>query len=585
MNKFTLIPLAALIASSVAVADETKVFKFSDNGAPTTFDTTQAGTMYATTIVTAVYDTLYEYKYLTMPFELKPNLAVALPEVSEDGLTYTIKIKQGVMYADDPAFADGKGREVVADDFVYSLKRHFDKKNRSQGSWLWSGKIEGLDAWKTEGSDYAKEIPGLKAVDKYTIQIVLTKPYPQLTYTFAMGFSGIVPKEAVAKYGRELSVHPVGSGPFKLVSHNNTKTVLERNPSYRGDTMDLAKEGYDESIHGASGIAALEGKSLPIVDRIEANWIKQASARWNSFSKGNEIANTGLQNEQVGTVLSSKNPVVLKPEYAEKYNYKVDTEAGLVYNLFNFDDEYFGRSDDPKINAQNKALRCSIVKSFNWTERIDRFYLGLGNAYPGFIVPGTDGFDPNMDKTSIEQDIAGAKALLAENGWDAKSLPKLVYPSVSSVKAKQFFEQFKGNLVKIGYPKNKIKYKSYATFGDYNKDVKKSKTQMISMAWGLDYPDAENTLQLFYGPNRSPGSNSSNYNNPEYNAMYEQASVMQPSPERTAIYKKMNTILVDDCVGIGSFSRTGVTMWHKDALVWPQRSVIGNYFKYVDTTK
>jgi ABC-type transport system substrate-binding protein len=585
MNKFTLIPLAALIASSVAVADETKVFKFSDNGTPTTFDTTQSGTMYATTIVTAVYDTLYEYKYLTMPFELKPNLAVDLPQVSEDGLTYTIKIKQGARYSDDPAFPDGKGREVVAEDFVYSLKRHFDKKNRSQGSWLWSGKIEGLDAWKKEGSDYSKEIPGLKALDKYTIQIVLTKPYPQLTYTFAMGFSGIVPKEAVEKYGRELGVHPVGSGPFKLVSHNTTKTILERNPNYRGDTMDLAKEGYDEAIHGASGIGALEGKSLPIVDRIEANWIKQSSARWNSFTKGNEIANTGLQSEQVNTVLSSKNPVALKPEYAEKYNFKVDTEAGLVYTLFNFDDEYFGRSDDPKINAQNKALRCSIIKSFNWTERIDRFYLGLGNAYPGFIVPGTDGFDPNMDPSTIAQDIAGAKTLLADNGWDAKSLPKLVYPFVSSVKSKQFFEQFKGNLVKIGYPKNKIKNKTYATFGDYNKDVKKSKTQIISMAWGLDYPDAENTLQLFYGPNRSPGSNSSNYNNPEYNALYEESSVMQPSPERTAIYKKMNNILVEDCVGIGSFSRTGVTMWHKDAIAWPQRSVIGNYFKYVDTAK
>ena len=582
MRKVTLLSLAVMMAPGLAQADNLKVFKYSDSGTPTTFDTTQAGTRYSSTITTAIYDTLYEYKYLKSPFELKPNLAIALPEVSADGLTYTIKIKQGVRYSDDPAFADGKGREVVADDFIYSLKRHFDPKNRSQGAWLWAGKIVGLDAWKEAGSDYKKAVAGLKALDKYTIQVTLTKPYPQMTYTFAMGFSGVVPKEAVDKYGRELSIHPVGSGPFKLESHNNTKTVLVKNSNYRHETFDLAASGYDAKLQGYTGIAALDGKTLPIVDRIEANWIKQSSARWNSFTKDNEIANTTLQNEQIETVLSSKNPVVLKPEYAEKYNFRVSTEAGLVYNLFNFDDEYFGHSDNPKTNSQNKALRCSIIKSFDWPQRVSRFYLGMGNAYPGFIVPGTDGFDAGMDKTSIIQDIKGAKKLLKENGWTAKNLPVLYYPSVASTKSKQFFEQFRGNLTKIGYPKNKIKFKSYATFGDFNRDLKKSKTQMMSMGWGLDYPDAENTLQLFYGPNRSPGSNSSNYNNPEYNGLYEKSSVMQPSPERTAIYRKMNQMLVDDCVGIGSFSRTGVSLWHKSAVMLPQSNVIGNYFKYVD---
>jgi len=582
MRKLTFLSLAILMAPALSQADNLKVFKYSNNGTPTTFDTTQSGTMYSNTINTAIYDTLYEYKYLKTPYELKANLAASMPKVSKDGLTYTIDIKHGVKFSDDPAFKDGKGREVVAGDFVYSLKRHFDPQNRSQGAWLWSGKIVGLDDWKKEGADYSKVVEGLKALDKYTIQITLTQPFPQLTYTLAMGFAGIVPKEAVDKYGREISIHPVGSGPFRLVSHNNTKTVLEKNPTYRHETFNLSASGYDAAKHGATGIAALDGKTLPIVDRIEANWIKQSSARWNSFSKDDEIVNTSLQNEQIETVLSSKNPVQLKPEYAEKYNYKVSSEPGFVYNLFNFDDKDLGHSDDPKINMQNKALRCSIIKSFNWPQRIDRFYLGLGEAYPGFIVPGTDGFDPNMDKTSIKQDIAGAKKLLKDNGWTAKNLPVLYYPSVSSTKSKQFFEQFRGNLTKIGYPRNKIKFKGYASFGDFNRALKQSKTQMMSMAWGMDYPDAENTLQLFYGPNRSPGSNSANYNNPEYNALYEQSSVMQPSPERTKIYKEMNKILVDDCVGIGSFSRTTVDLWHKEAIVWPEKDVLGNYFKYVD---
>ena len=138
MTKYKMLPLIALLASSFAVANEVKVFKFSEDEIPTTFDTVQAGTTYSNTIVTAVYDTLYEYKYLKRPFELKPDLAVGMPTVSEDGLTYTIKIKPNVHFIDDPAFKKGKGREVLASDFVYSIKRHFDPANRSQGAWVWA---------------------------------------------------------------------------------------------------------------------------------------------------------------------------------------------------------------------------------------------------------------------------------------------------------------------------------------------------------------------------------------------------------------------------------------------------------------
>ncbi|MFM2484391.1 ABC transporter substrate-binding protein [Celerinatantimonas yamalensis] len=585
MKLLKLLPLAALVASSCALANTPKVLKILGDSAPRTLDPVQSGTMYANEIVTAVYDTLYQYKYLKTPFQLEPDLATGMPTVSKDGLTYTIKIKKGVHFINDPAFADGKGREVTAQDFVYSLERNFDPKNRSQGSWLWAGKIVGLDQWGKDGADYSKPIAGLKALDRYTIQIKLIKPYPQLMYTLAMGFSAVVPKEAVKKYGREFAIHPVGSGPFEMVSTNTTKTVLVRNPNYRHEVFNLKQEGYDPKIEGKAGLAELEGKTLPIVDRVEVNWIQESSAAWNSFTKGNEVVNASLQNDQIDQVLASKSPVTLKPAYAKKYNYRVTTEAGLVYNLFNFDNDYFGHSKNPKTDAQNKALRCAIIKSFNWPQRISRFYLGLGHAYPGFIVPGTDGFDPKMDKSSVTQDIAGAKKLLKEYGWNKHSLPVLTYPAMASVKDRQFYEQFRGNLIKIGYPKNKIKLKTYATFGDFNRDVKNSKTMLVPMGWGLDYPDAQNTLQLFYGPNRSPGANSANYNNPKYNALYEKAADMQPSPERTAIYKQLNNILVNDCVGIGSFSRTHIYLWHKNVIMWPQTDFLGNYFKYVDVKK
>lgn len=582
MKLLKLLPLAAIVASSCAFAQTPRVLRYAGDSPPRTLDPTQAGTQYSNDIVTSIYDTLYQYKYFKVPYQLEPDLAQSMPTVSKDGLTYTIKIKHGVHFTDDPAFKNGKGREVTAQDFVYSIERNFDPKIHSQGEWLWAGKIVGLDQWAKNGADYQKPVAGLKALDRYTIQIKLTRPYPQMLYTLAMGFSGVVPHEVVNKYGRGFALHPIGSGPFKLVSTNSTQTILVRNKNYRHEVFDLKREGYDPKTESRSGAEKLQGKTMPMVDRVEVDWIQEPSAAWNSFTKGNEVVNGVVDVSQMNEVLASKDPVKLKPEYAQKYNYLVKRESGMVYNLFNFDNDYFGFSKNPKTNAQNKALRCAIIKSFSWPQRINRFYLGIGHAYPGFIVPGTEGFDKNMDRSSITQDIQGAKRLLKKYGWNAHNLPVLYYPTMATVRYRQFYEQFRGNLIKIGYPSNKIKIKTYATFGDFNRDLKNSKTMLVPMGWGLDYPDAQNTLQLFYGPYHSPGSNAANYNNPKYNALYEKAESLQPGPERTAIYKQMNQILVNDCVGIGSFSRTHIYVWHKNVIQWPNNDFLGDKFKYID---
>ncbi|MGD9293067.1 MAG: ABC transporter substrate-binding protein, partial [Gammaproteobacteria bacterium] len=131
-----------------------KVYRHAMDQAPSSIDPVQASNVYANHVVLNAYDTLFAFKYLARPYEVKPNLAVDFPEISEDLLEYRIRIKEGVHFIDDPAFPDGKGREVVADDFVYSIKRHFDPKMRGQGAWLWQGRIVGLDEWKAAGADY-----------------------------------------------------------------------------------------------------------------------------------------------------------------------------------------------------------------------------------------------------------------------------------------------------------------------------------------------------------------------------------------------------------------------------------------------
>ena len=187
-----------------------------------------------------------------------------------------------------------------------------------------------------------------------------------------------------------------------------------------------------------------------------------------------------------------------------------------------------------------------------------------------------------MSTDSIESDSAEAKRLLAEGGWNAENLPVLEYGGVSSVRTKQFFEQFRGWMRRIDYPIGKIKFDSYTTFGDYSKAMHERKVMFHGMGWAIDYPDSENLLALYYGPNESPGSNSSNHKNPKYDELFEKASVMPPSPERTKIYRQLNRIIIDDCVTIAGFSRMRIRVWHKDVLAYPDRGVLGGYFlKYV----
>jgi len=570
-------------ASATADTAGLKVYRHSMDQAPTSLDPAQAANIYANFVALNAYDTLFSYKYLARPYELKTNLAAAWPDISADGLTYTIRIKPGVHFVDDACFDGGRGRELVAEDFIYSIKRQFDPTTRPQGAWLWAGRIAGLDDWKAAGSDYDAAIEGLEATDDHTIVIRLTKPYPQLLNTLAMGFSAIVPHEAVEYYGKEFAVHPVGSGPFRVISYNTSKIVFVKNPHFRQEPVDIEFEGYDPATQAATGVAKIDGRSPPFIDRLEISFIKETSARWNSFTKGDEIQFSTIPNEQVDHVLASKDPVILKPEFAEKYHVISGLEAGFVFAAFNMDFPQFGYNPDPEREKRNKALRCAIIKAVSWDQRNESFYVGLGKKFPGIIVPVVPEFDPTLSYDSVTQDVEGARRLLRENGWTADNLPEFVYGTTSSVTSRLFYEQFRAWLKNIGYPPEKVILKQYATFGDISKAWKESRLPLIEKGWGLDYPDAENTLQLFYGPNGSPGSNDGNYRNPEYDRLYEKASTMLPSPERTELYHRMNQMVIDDCAAITGLSRTRIYLWHKNVIAVPDREIVGGFFlKYVD---
>jgi len=572
----------AACGDSEAPDTDLRVYRHATDGAPSSLDPAMAATIYSNMVVVNVFDTLYRYKYLARPYELAPNLALGLPEVSADGLEYTFRIRPDARFSDDPAFADGIGRAVTVDDLVYSLKRHFDPATRSQGAWLWAGRIVGLDAWAEAGADYAEAIDGLQVIDDHTLKVRLTEPYPQLVYTLATGFSALVPREAVDHYGREFGVRPVGSGPFRLTSFDSALARLERNPHFKRPPLDLAAEGFDPALHGDYGLAALDGIEYPVLDRLEIHFIQENAARWSSFASG-AVDTVMVPNEQVEQVLDSRDsdnrsPIRFRPEVAEQYHGSSGVEAGFVYAGFNMADQRYGHHPDPARDTANRALRCAVRDAFDWGARNDTFYYGVGRIFPGVIPPVVPEFDPALARDSVEGELAQGRQRLAGSGWNAENLPELRYGLVSGVQQRQMYDQFRGQLIELGFPPDRIGAETFATFGDFSRAMKNRRLDLFFLGWTLDYPDAQNTLQLFYGPYETPGSNNFNYRNPEFDALYERTATMQPGPERTALYQRMNRMVIDDCVAITGLSRTRIHLWNKAMTMFPDNEILGGFF-------
>lgn len=557
---------------------EPNTYRHALDGAPASLDPAHAANVYAATVVVNLFDTLYRYKYLARPYELTPNLAADMPEVSDDGRVWTIRLRDDVRFNDDPAFSGGTGRPVTATDVVYSLGRHFDPATRSQGAWLWRDRIQGIEEWIAAGADPDTPIEGLRAIDETTLEIELERPYPQLAYTLAMALSAIVPREAVEHYGREFGVHPVGSGPFELARFDETVAVLEASDSFDRGPLDLAAEGYDPDAHGGLGLESLDGGHYPFTDRIEIHFITEPTARWSSFAGGGEVDNVMVPPEQAGRVLTGHDPVEFKPGIRSRYHTLAGPEAGFVFYGFNMDNPEIGHHADPKRERRNRALRCAMRDAFDWQARNERFYHGLGSIFPGAIPPFLAEFDPDARADSVTHRPERARQNLARHGWNADNLPTLEYGLESSVHQRQMFEQFRAWMEAVGYPGDKLEPQIHASFGEFNRAIANRELDIFLFGWTMAYPDPQYSLQMFYGPNAAPGANSFNYDNEAFDRLFEKAASQPPGPERTRAYRELNRMIIDDCVIIGSLTRQRIHLWRRDVRMLPDREILDGYF-------
>jgi len=544
---------------------------------PHGLDPVRAGDTLSGGIIAQIYDCLYEYHYLKRPYELVPCLAETMPQVSEDGLVYTIPLKRGVRFHDDPCFPGGKGREVVAEDVVYAIKRLADKNNQPRGWWLLEGKVVGLDAFHEESleaderaMDYGRPVEGLRAIDSHSLEIRLTEPYPQLKYALGMTYTAPVAREAVEFYGEDFVNHPVGTGAFRLKEWSKRwRLILERNPTYRQD--DYPHEG--EPGDREAGLLDAAGTRLPIVDEVHYTIVRESQPMWLYFKQGYRDT-SGVSKDNFAEAVTTAR--TLTPGFVRKGVRLIKTsEMDVYYVGFNM--------KDPVVGA-NKALRQAMSLAYDTEWRIEHMMNGRAISAQSPIPPGMFGYDPEFRNPYKGPDAEAAARKLTEAGFpggtgpDGRPLQVSYDIGSADPAARQNALAFAEDMARIGIRVEIITN----TWSEFLDKLQNGRTQVFNVGWVLDYPDPENFLQLLYGPNKAPGPNGTSYDNPEFNELFDRMKTMHDGPERYALVRRMVEIVCEDAPWVPSVHALSYILVHQWVRNYKPHGMTGSFLKYVD---
>jgi ABC-type transport system substrate-binding protein len=536
-----------LFASSFAAgaADSGKVLRTAFSIAETSFDPAIAWDAASDAVVEHIMESMLEYEYLARPVKLAPLTLERLPEVSDRGATYLCRVRRGIFFAADPAFK-GKPRELTAADYAYSLKRLLDPALRSPWMWLVEGKLVGGDelqaaARKSGKLDYDARVAGLEIVDRYTLRIRLKQPDFTFPYMLAMPATAAVAREAIEAYGNDAGAHPVGTGPYVLREYQRSnRIVLTANPGFRKVVFD---EPVPSNRDDAALARVLRGKQIPPIGRIEISVIEEGQPRWLAFLKREVDYLQPFPLDFVGELLDNGK---LKPALAAKgIRHELLLRPNSWWAYFNMEDPVVGGYTPEKI-----GLRRAIGMAFNTDEFIRVLFTGRAVPAQSPVPPDIAGYDPAHKTQAQVYDPAAARALLDRFGYkdrdgdgyrelpDAKPLT-IEHWSTPTSRGRQVDELWKKNMDAIGirmaFKKDKLP--------ELRKMARAGKLQMRNDGWNADYPDAENFMQLLYGPNVGQ-SNDSRFKLPEFDRLYEEARKLPDSPERTKIYDRMTDLVI-----------------------------------------
>ena len=625
-----------------------KIWHTSFGEPPVTLDPGRAYTVSATLLTGQIYEPPLQYHFLKRPFSLEPLLLTALPVIQHydqwgqllprnenkdriDSTHYILHLKKEILYADHPAFAK-KGnhyryhhlspealqqyqtlqdftqqstRAVTAQDLAYAIKRMASPKVNSPVYAIMAEHIVGLSKLreilmrKEVSPEALRDMPldGVKVLDDQTIEIILNGQYPQFSYWLAMPFFAPVPWEAEVFYEQpgmkekhlSLDWQPVGTGPYYLAKNDPSRImVLEKNPRFHEEFF--PSEG---AIGEAHQYLALAGQRLPLVDRIVFSKETEAIPRWAKFQQGyyDSSAVIGDSFDQA-IQLGPNGQFMLTDQLRDKGIRLSETvEPTFFYTGFNWLDPVVG-------GDHARKLRQAIAIALDYDEYIQVFLNGRGQRGLGPVPPGIEGYRALEDDHPIYEKVSGqwqrrsldqAKTLLAEagfpNGVDPKTGKALRLNfdvAMDGPSAAAYLAWMRKQFQKIGISLN-VRNTHYNRF---QKKMRQGKGQIFLWGWHADYPDPENFLFLFYGPNgkaRYGGENAGNYENPDYDRWFLAMRDATPnSRERTMLLAKMQAQLAHDMPLVVNYYPIYLTLlqqWTRDAKPMP---LTGNFMKYMD---
>ncbi|CAG0993066.1 Heme-binding protein A [Burkholderiales bacterium] len=537
--------IALACASATLAAEPPRVLRTVLNIAETSFDPQFASDAASDAVIAEVFESMLDFDYLVRPLTVVPLTLEALPVSTDGGRTWLCRLRKGIRFASDPAFG-GKPRELVAADYAYTFRRILDPAVKSPWLWLLEGKLAGGEearakAVKTGRFDYDAPLPGLEVVDRYTLRIRLNAPDLRFPYVLAIPNTGAVAREVVEAYGADLGAKPVGTGAFRLVEYKrSSRMVLERNPDHRARSYVPAGPVPPESQAIA---AALRGKRLPLLDRVEISVIEEAQSRWLAFLNHEIDVDARVSSTFVDELLADGR---LMPRLAAKgIRHEAALRPNTYWFYFNMDDPVVGGYEPAKI-----ALRRAIAMAYDAAEALRVLQKGRGILAQSLVPPGIAGHDPARRFGAQAYDPPAARALLERfgykdrdgDGWretpDGKPLV-LERWSVPTASQRDADELWKKNMdaigLKLAIRKDKLP--------ELRKMARAGKIPFRSDGWNADYPDAENFMQLLYGPNAGQ-ENQARFRLPEYDRLHDEARRLPDGPRRTALFGRMHELIV-----------------------------------------
>ena len=483
-----------------------------------------------------LFDPLLRYDYLARPAQLRPNTATGMPDVSADGLTYTFRIRPGIFFTPDPAFK-GVKREVTAQDYVYSLKRLYDPALRSPWAYMFEGKLAGDAALR---ATFSHDVPvaGLKALDRYTLQIRLAAPDNNFLFYLATSASSVVAREVIEAYPGQASNHPVGTGPFMVGDWKRSdRIVLLANP----DSTAVFQATPGDSSEDRAIAAALNGQRLPRVDRVDVRIAEEFQGRMLGFLNAEYDYLEQITESMTEMVVQDGE---LKPALAAR---------GIVLSRFPVLQTYYMwmNMNDPVVGGYGRdrvALRRAIALAYNSAEDIALLKKGFAIKAESPLPPNVLGYDPAY-RSPVPYDPALANALLDRHGYtrrDADGFRRA--PDGQPLTLRMHSEATPGGRLRDEFWRkcfNQIGLRVVFKSDKKTEIIKASRlgtVQMFESNWIADFPDGDNFYQLLYGPNAGR-ANYARFDLPAYDTRYEQARALRDGPARDRLYFEMNQLL------------------------------------------